>query len=110
MNDKFEIFTNIVCIKEYETLKFGNHYRIVGGGDLSFNCDPNVKDKKGYGFCVQDDNINLENWKKSPEPIWYYFTLNEMDKYFITEEEGYKNYERNLKINQIINDNRISST
>ena len=87
MMDRFEI-GNVECIKDYGLLKSGSHYRITGSGDLSMIRDSN---KTGYGYCVE--YIDVKNI--------YYFTLNEMNEYFITEEESYKIYLRNVKLKSI---------
>ena len=91
--DKWDNTMSVVCIKEYETLKVNGHYQIKGRGNLEFNADPNVKGKKGYGFCIEDNGNN-----------WLYFTLKEMSEYFMTQEEHYKIYLRDNKINKILND------
>lgn len=107
MGDRWDIPT-VVCIKEYKTIKVGKHYRITGRGNLEFNNDPNVGGRKGHGYCVVDDSPSIINWKsRNPDDkkdIWYYFTENEMNEYFITESEDYKIYLRDQKINSVIND------
>lgn len=102
---KFEIGERVVCVKEFETLKFGSHYSIKGSGNLTMNAGT---DKKGYGFCVEDDQYGFhtgrKDWWNLPhnERIkWYYFTDKEMSLYFITEEEDYKTYLRNSKLEQL---------
>ena len=107
MEDRFEMGDRVVCVKEHETLKIGSHYSIKGGGDLSMNA---ATDKKGYGFCVEDDFYGSysgrKDWWNLPyaEKIkWYYFTESEMSEYFITEEEDYKAYRRDEKIKQVLN-------
>lgn len=98
----------VVCIKEYKTLKVGSHYSIRGRGNLTYNADPEVGKRKGYGFCIEDGLYGSfsgkKNWWTLPysEKIkWYYFTESEMSEYFITEEEDYKAYKREEKINQL---------
>lgn len=102
---KYEIGDRMVCIKEYETLKFGSHYQIKGSGDLSMNAGTN---KSGYGFMIEDENYGYlsgrKDWWNLPyaEKIkWYYFTEKEMSEYFITSEEDFKSYIRNEKIEKI---------
>lgn len=102
-------FNGVICIKEYKTLKVGAHYQIRGRGNLEHNSDPEVGDKKGYGFCIEDDKIasHKPNWWKLPyseRTKWYYFTLEEMSEYFITEQENYDIVTRDNKIKQILND------
>jgi hypothetical protein len=104
MEDRWEYKTKVVCIKEYKTLKLKRHYDIKGRGNLQFNVDPNVGGRTGHGFCIEDTNIPMMNrtmWG-SPKPIWYYFTLKEMDEYFITELDNEQIELRDRKINQIL--------
>lgn len=108
MIDRFEMGDRVVCIKEYETLKVGSHYNIKGCGDLSWNA---ATDKKGYGFCIEDQNYAYvsgvkDSWKLPYEKQikWYYFTEKEMSEYFITEKEDFNMYLRDTKLKQILND------
>lgn len=102
---EFELGDNIVCIREYETIKVGKHCPIKGCGDLTWIFGT---DKEGYGFSVEDDGPCYDNYKlpynspKRKKPIFYYFTEDEMDKYFITEEQDYKIYMRDEKLRQIL--------
>lgn len=100
---KFELGDNVVCIREYGTIKVGKHCPIKGSGDLTWL---NGTDKKGYGFSVEDDSPCYNNYKlsfnKRKGSIFYYFTLEEMSKYFITEEQDYKIYMRDEKLRQIL--------
>ena len=109
MEDRWDCMS-VMCIKEYKTLKVGSSYNIKGRGDLQFNVDPEVDGKTGYGLCVEDDQIayGKNNWWKLPyiERIkWYYFTIDEMDEYFITDDEAYKLHqqreERANKLNEL---------
>jgi hypothetical protein len=102
---RFEMGDRLVCIKEYESLKVGSHYRIKGCGDLTWN---SVSNKDGYGFCIEDDQYGYhsgrKDWWNLPynEKIkWYYFTEQEMSEYFISEQEDYKSYLRNEKLKQL---------
>lgn len=105
-----DAYNGVVCIKEYKTLKVGGHYQIKGSGNLEFNADPEVGDKKGHGYCIEDDRFNIDGvkdwWKLPPKDRtkWYYFTLEEMSEYFITEQENYDIWIRDNKIKQILND------
>jgi len=106
MEDRWDC--QVVCIKEYKTLKVGSHYDIKGRGNLTYNADPEVGGRKGYGFCVEDDQYCYHSGRKdwwnlpySEKIKWYYFTEQEMSEYFITEEEDYKSYRRNEKLNQL---------
>jgi hypothetical protein len=103
MVDRFEMGDQVVCIKQFDTLRPGSHYTIKGCGDLSWNM---ATDKKGYGFCVEDDKFayDIPNWWKLPnlEKIkFHYFTLEEMNEYFITQAEDYKAYLRDNKLNEL---------
>ena len=103
MVDRFEMGDQVVCIKQFDTLKLNSHYKIKGCGDLSWNM---ATDKKGYGFCVEDDKIAYDkpNWWHLPheEKVkWYYFTLEEMDEYFITQTEDYKSSLRDNKLKEL---------
>lgn len=103
MQDRFEMGDQVVCIKQFDTLKPGSHYTIKGCGDLSWNM---TTDKKGYGFRIEDDKFayDIPNWWKLPyeERIkFHYFTLEEMNKYFITHAEDYKVYLRDNKLKEL---------
>lgn len=105
---RFEMGDNIVCIKEYKTIIPGSHYKIKGWGVLEFNADPEVDGKNGFGYCVEDDRYGAfsgrEDWWNLPHNQrikLYYFTEAEMSEYFISDEEDYKAYRRNEKINNL---------
>ncbi len=107
MSDRWDC-QMVVCIKEYKTIKVGSHYGIKGRGNLTYNADPEVGERKGYGFCIEDGLYGSFSGKKdwwtlpySEKIKWYYFTEEEMSEYFITEEEDYKAYKREEKINQL---------
>lgn len=107
---RFEMGDRLVCVKEYKTLKVGSHYAIKGCGSLEYNADPEVNGRKGYGFCVEDDQYGYHSGRKdwwnlsySEKIKWYYFTEKEMSEYFITEQEDYKAYQRDEKIKQVLN-------
>jgi hypothetical protein len=100
---KFELGDSIVCIREYETIKVGKHCPIKGCGDLTWI---HGTDKEGYGFSVEDDSPCYDNYKlpynSKKRSILYYLTEDEMDKYFITQEQDYKIYMRDEKLRQIL--------
>ena len=101
--DRFEMGDSVVCIKQYETLKPKSHYKIKGCGDLMWN---GATEKEGYGFCIEDDSFVYDkpNWWNLPyeEKIkCYYFTLEEMDEYFITHTEDYKSSLRDNKLKEL---------
>jgi hypothetical protein len=113
MEDRWDC-QRVVCIKEYKTIKVGshydikgrgNHYDIKGRGNLTWNADPEVEGKKGYGFCIEDQLYGSfsgrKDWWNLPhnEKIkWYYFTEKEVSEYFINEDEDYKSHLRNEKL------------
>jgi len=95
--DRFDMGMRVVCIKSYGKLKVGSHYPIDGCGTLEYNMDRHRGNKTGYGFSIgYEDYLNYNNKET------YYFTYDEMSEYFITEDEDYKAYERDQKIEQII--------
>ena len=107
MEDRWDC-QRVVCIKEYKTIKVGSHYDIKGRGNLEFNADPEVNGRKGYGFCVEDDQHGYHSGRKdwwnlpySERIKWYYFTEKEMSKYFITQSEDYKSHKRNIKLEEL---------
>jgi len=107
MEDRWDC-QRVVCINEYKTLKVGSHYDIKGRGDLSCNADPEVDGRKGYGFCIEDGLYGSFSGRKdwwnlpySEKFKWYYFTEEEMSKYFITESEDYKSHKRNIKLEEL---------
>ena len=97
----FELGDTVVCIKDYEKLRVGRHYKIKGCGDLKWNA---ATDLDGYGFCVEYDEIS--NWKLpyKDRVVHYYFTEDSMSEYFIDEESDYKRYLRDTKIKTILDD------
>jgi hypothetical protein len=108
---RFEMGDRVVCTKEYKTLKVGSHYAIKGCGPLEFNADTEVNGKTGYGFCVEDHQYGYYSGRKdwwnlpySEKIKWYYFTEKEMSDFFISEQEDYKAYQRDEKINQLLNE------
>lgn len=98
LQDKYDIGTTIVCVKEYLTYKIDNFYKVKGFGGLSYNADPKVNGRKGWGVCVaafkKPDDMKDDGWT--------YLDTNELENYFITYDEYYKIYERNKKIELII--------
>ena len=107
MEDRWDC-QRVVCVKEYKTIKVGSHYSIKGRGNLTYNGDPEVGGRKGYGFCVEYDKYGYFSGRKywcnlpySDKIKWYYFTESEMSEYFITEDEDYKAYQRDEKIKQV---------
>ena len=97
--DKYDYVSRVYCVKAYKTIVPGRSYQIKGRGNLEFNADPEVNGRKGYGLCIEDEWINSDKprWWNLPYKDrikWYYFTLKEMEEYFITEDEYYKSYHR----------------
>ena len=92
MSDRFDIGIDIVCIKPYETLVPGESYHIGGCGDLTYaHLSPK---KSGYGFSIRDD-------KSKNHPV-YYFTITEIDNYFMTSGEYYPIFIRDQKLKNIL--------
>jgi hypothetical protein len=94
--DKFEIGTEVVCIKKYEKIKVGTHHRISGSGNLTFV----NSDKSGYGFGIDYTEYDFLSRKSTHQ--FYYFTIDEMSEFFITSDEDFKAKIRDERINQII--------
>jgi hypothetical protein len=94
--DRFDIGTGVICIRDYKKLKSGSHYHISGMGNLSLV----NSDKSGFGFSIVYSEYDFRSRKSNHE--FYYFSLDEMSEYFITEDEDYKSKIRDEKINQII--------
>ena len=108
MIDRFDLGMDVICIKLYPgyNLKLGSTYHIDGCGDLTYWNQ--VRGKSGYGFSVKvyDDYVS----GKTTDYTNHCFTEDEMDEYFITQEEDYKAYQRDMKIKEIIYENSTSST
>lgn len=108
MDRRFELSDRVVCIKPYDKLKVRDHYSISGCGNLECNMDKRVNGKTGYGYGIKHEEWNRSTGKT--DVTYYYFTEKEMDEYFITEDEDYKSYMREQKINQIFYENSTGST
>lgn len=109
--EKWDDAMSAVCVKEIDGMKVGKNYQIKGRGNLEFNYDPAVNGKTGYGLCLEEEIY--ENWNSpnySDKFKWHYFTLSEMQEYFITDDEAYvihrKQEMRDLKIENILYGNR----
>lgn len=98
----FDIGDMIFCKEDYETLKAGSSYKISGMGDLRML---RGSDKKGFGFSIEDDRPTWGNYKRRNKKtsIFYFFKKDEMSRYFMTHKEYSKIWERDQKINYIIN-------
>lgn len=100
---------SVVCIKTISGLKEGNHYKVTGQGDLSFNNDPAVGDRKGWGLCVVEDCFDYKKLKSLPSKN-HYFTIDELEEHFINDEEAFrihqKQEQRDLKIEKVLYGNR----
>ena len=94
----------VVCIKEYKTLRVGSHYSVKGSGNLEYNNDDEVNGRTGWGMCIED--YGDWNLPYKDRVKWYYFTLDELNEYFISDEEDFKIYQRNQKLNEILDGNR----
>lgn len=90
--DKYEICDVVYCIKEYNGFKLYSNYVINACGDLTMIP---YSGKVGYGFLVENDPyINGH--------ISDYFTVAEMDKYFMLGADYYKMRERTNKIEKLL--------
>lgn len=98
----FETGDVVYCKEDHETLKVGSSYKISGMGDLSM-----IRGSKkiGFGFCVEDDRPTWGNYKRRNKKtsIFYFFTKDEISRYFMTYKEYNKILKRDQKINYIIN-------
>lgn len=97
----FELGYRVLCIKDYETIKSGNHYRISGSGYFTMRYDT---DKKGFGFSVVDEAYG---WLMGKGPFsagekTYFFTEEEMPIYFMGFDAEQKSKKRQEKINSIL--------
>jgi hypothetical protein len=107
---------SVVCVKPYLNYRVGGIYRIKGRGNLEFNADSEVGKRKGWGVCVEDEwhgsydefGELIKDWWKKPYKDrikWYYLDLNELNSYFITDDENYELYKqkelRDSKLNQL---------
>lgn len=99
---------NVVCIKSINGLKEGNHYRVTGQGDLTYNHDPAVNGRTGCGLCILEERFDYKTFKCLPSQN-HFFTLAELEAHFINDEEAYaihlKQEERNRKLESILHGN-----
>lgn len=100
--DRWDV-TRVVCIKPYKTLKVGYRYETKGRGNLEYNADPEVGGRTGYGLCIEDPYFGDHKLPYSQRIKWYYFTIPEMEEYFITEYEDYQIYLRDQKLKEVLN-------
>lgn len=96
--DEFEIGDRVFCVKPHKNLQPGYSYPITGCGDLTWNA---ATDKSGYGFCVTSEVYNYPDKKAIVNN--YYYTMEEINEYFI-HTENIEAYERDCKINSILNE------
>jgi hypothetical protein len=95
----FELGDEILCIKEYETMKPGHRYRITGIGDLSMI---GSVDKTGRGFCLSYYYYYTK--EKMSEIKMYYLTIDELRKHFLSPSQEMLSYQRDKKIKEILNE------
>lgn len=98
--DRYDLGTMVVCIKPYGKLSEGSHYQIDGCGSLDLNMDPRRGSKSGFGFSVKYESYDFK--ARAMEEENYYFTVEEMPEYFITEEEDYVAHRRQQRIGEIV--------
>lgn len=91
------------CYKKYKNLKLCGCYRIMGQGDLSMRSDT---DKSGYGYCIKLEYYSSIFAGGSLKEEHYYFTEEEMSKYFVSSytelKAALKSEKRNEKINEVL--------
>lgn len=97
-NDKWYDVYTIVCIKKYETLNVGSSYKVEGRGSLQYNHAAGAKGKTGWGVCITHEN----NKGFRVDKIDYYLTLDELNEYFITNDEHYTIMIRDEKLNSLL--------
>lgn len=97
------------CVKPFEGLRAGSTYRVNGRGNLEYN---NGTEKTGWGLSVEDEFVGVfdENGKviKGSERLsweertrWVYITLEELEEHFISDEDHFRMYIRNEKLNEL---------
>lgn len=102
-NDKWYDTYTIVCIKKYETLNVGSSYKVEGSGSLQYNHAAGAKDKTGWGVCITHENmVTTYNKGFRVDKIDYYLTLDELNEYFITNDEHYTIMIRDEKLNSLL--------
>ena len=110
-NDKWYDAYTIVCIKKYETLNVGSSYKVEGRGSLQYNHAAGAKGKTGWGVCITHENMvttynkGFRDYFPFLEIFWkidYYLTLDELNEYFITNDEHYTIMIRDEKLNSLL--------
>ena len=102
-NDKWYDAYTIVCIKKYETLNVGSSYKVEGRGSLQYNHAAGAKGKTGWGVCITHENmVTTYNKVFRVDKIDYYLTLDELNEYFITNDEHYTIMIRDEKLNSLL--------
>lgn len=102
-NDKWYDAYTIVCIKKYETLNVGSSYKVEGRGSLQYNHAAGAKGKTGWGVCITHENmVTTYNKGFRVDKIDYYLTLDELNEYFITNDEHYTIMIRDDKLNSLL--------
>ncbi len=102
-NDKWYDAYTIVCIKKYETLNVGSSYKVEGSGSLQYNHAAGAKGKTGWGVCITHENmVTTYNKGFRVDKIDYYLTLDELNEYFITNDEHYTIMIRDEKLNSLL--------
>lgn len=93
----------IYCISEIDGLSFGDILEVSGKGDLEYNSDENINGKTGYGYYLRREEYTFNGTHYERSVTYLYFTLDEMNKYFV-DRKTYENIMiRDNKINQILN-------
>jgi len=98
--ERFDLGTTVFCIAPHGKLRVGGDYRIDGSGHLHLNMDPRVGGRSGFGFSVKCESYDPKTGRSLVDT--YYFTLDEMPKYFVTEWEDMVVHRRGQRIGEII--------
>ena len=102
-NDKWYDAYTIVCIKKYETLNVGSSYKVEGRGSLQYNHAAVAEGKTGWGVCITHENMVTTYYKGfRVDKIDYYLTLDELNEYFITDEEYFTIWQREEKLKSLL--------
>jgi len=95
MGIKFDLGMDVVCIKPHLVFKYGHTYHINGFGDMRM-----VSGEYAIGYGIDISEYDYKTKKTNYET--YYFSLSEMEEYFITSEEDFKKMVRDRKIDEIL--------
>ena len=81
-------------------MNVGSSYKVEGSGSLQY---AGVKGKTGWGVCITHENmVTIYNKGFRVDKIDYYLTLDELNEYFITDDEHYTIMIRDEKLNSLL--------